>query len=187
MDSAMSTGLAGGQARSLGRTATAIRDLDPGSFAFVMATGIISSSAFQLGPEWLFRAPLAAAAAGLVVRGAALAIRLARFRSSVVADVKAPERVFGFYTIVAAIDVLGVRLAAAGHPLVTAILAGLAAAGNAVPVGRGVGPGHVLAVAGRAAGSGRRRAVGRGDGAAPVVVPSAAARARRAIIAQERR
>jgi len=35
--------------------------------------------------------------------------------------------VFGFFTIVAGVDVLGVRLAAAGHPLATAILASAAA------------------------------------------------------------
>ncbi len=34
---------------------------------------------------------------------------------------------FGFFTIVAGLDVLGVRLGAAGHPLATAILAGVAA------------------------------------------------------------
>ena len=118
----------GGQARSLSRTAMAIRDLQPGYFAFVMATGIISTGTFLLGPSWLSRALLAAASAGLVVLGVAVAIRLAIFRSSVTADIKAPERVFGFFTIVAGIDVLGVRLGTAGHPLVTAILAGLAAA-----------------------------------------------------------
>jgi tellurite resistance protein TehA-like permease len=36
--------------------------------------------------------------------------------------------VFGFFTITAGLDVLGVRLALAGHPLGTAILAGVAAA-----------------------------------------------------------
>ena len=63
-----------------------------------------------------------------MVLSAALVVRLAVFRSSVAADIQAPERVFGFFTIMAGIDVLGVRLAAAGHPLATAILAGLAAA-----------------------------------------------------------
>jgi len=58
----------------------------------------------------------------------ALVIRLARFRPSVAADVRAPERVFGFFTIAAGLDVLGVRFFYAGHPLVTAILAGVAAA-----------------------------------------------------------
>ena len=118
----------GGQARSLGRTATAVRDLHPGYFAFVMATGIISTGTFLLGPSWLSRALLAAASAGLVVLGAALAARLVFFRSSVAADIQAPDRVFGFFTITAGLDVLGVRLALAGHPLATAILAALAAA-----------------------------------------------------------
>ncbi len=121
------TGAAGGQTRSLGRAATAIRDLHPGYFAFVMATGIISIGTFLLGPSWLSRVLLAVASIGLVVLSAALATRLAIFRSSVAADIQTPERVFGFFTIVAGIDVLGVRLAAAGHPLATAILAGLAA------------------------------------------------------------
>jgi tellurite resistance protein TehA-like permease len=127
MGTGTGAGAAGGQARSLSRTATAIRDLHPGYFAFVMATGIISTGTFLLGPSWLSRALLAAASAGLVVLSAALLVRLAIFRSSVAADIQAPERVFGFFTIAAGIDVLGVRLGAAGHPLATAILAGLAA------------------------------------------------------------
>ena len=118
----------GVQAGSLGRTATAIRNLHPGYFAFVMATGIISTGTYLLGPSWLSRALLVIASVGLVVLSVALVIRLALFRPNVMADVRAPDRVFGFFTITAGIDVLGVRLAAAGHPLVTAILAALAAA-----------------------------------------------------------
>jgi tellurite resistance protein TehA-like permease len=106
----------------------AIRDLHPGYFAFVMATGIISTGAFLLGPSWLSRTLLVAASAGLVVLSVALVIRLARFRPSVAADIRVPERVFGFFTITAGIDVLGVRLSYAGHPLATAVLAGVAAA-----------------------------------------------------------
>ena len=75
-----------------------------------MATGIISTGTFLLGPSWLSKGLLAAASAGLVVLSTALAIRLAISRSSVAADIQAPERVFGFFTIVAGIDVLGVRL-----------------------------------------------------------------------------
>jgi tellurite resistance protein TehA-like permease len=127
MISTMGSGAAGGQKRSLGRTATAIRDLHPGHFAFVMATGIISTGTSLLGPSWLSQGLLAAASAGVVVLSAALIIRLAIFRSRVAADIQAPERVFGFFTIVAGFDVLGVRLVPAGHPLATAILAGLAA------------------------------------------------------------
>jgi tellurite resistance protein TehA-like permease len=116
------------RARSLGRTATAIRDLHPGYFAFVMATGIISTGTFLLGPSWLSQALLVVASAGLAVLSVALVIRLALFRPNVAADIRAPERVFGFFTITAGLDVLGVRLAAAGHPLATAILAVVAAA-----------------------------------------------------------
>jgi tellurite resistance protein TehA-like permease len=114
--------------RSAGQAAAAVRDLHPGYFAFVMATGIISTGTFLLGPHWLSRALLAIASAGLVVLGAALVGRLIFFRPSVAADIRAPDRVFGFFTITAGLDVLGVRLALAGHPLATAILAALAAA-----------------------------------------------------------
>jgi tellurite resistance protein TehA-like permease len=108
--------------------ARTIRDLHPSYFAYVMATGIISTAAFSLGPSWLSLALLAAASAGLVVLGAALVARLLFFRSNVAADIQAADRVFGFFTITAGLDVLGVRLTLAGHPLVTAILAAIAAA-----------------------------------------------------------
>jgi tellurite resistance protein TehA-like permease len=124
----MGTGAADAPARLRARTATAVRQLHPGYFAFVMATGIISTGTFLLGPSWLSRVLLAAAVAGLAVLGVALAARLAFFRPSVAADIKAPDRVFGFFTVTAGLNVLGDRLAAAGDPLVTAILAGLAAA-----------------------------------------------------------
>ena len=116
------------QARPPGRAATGIRDLHPGYFAFVMATGIISTGTFLLGPSWLSRALLVVASAGLVVLSVALVVRLVMFRSRVAADMHAPERVFSFFTITAGLDVLGVRFFYAGHPLVTAILAGVAAA-----------------------------------------------------------
>jgi tellurite resistance protein TehA-like permease len=108
--------------------ARTVRDLHPSYFAYVMATGIISTAAFSLGPSWLSLALLAAASAGLVVLGAALVARLLFFRSNVAADIQAADRVFGFFTITAGLDVLGVRLTLAGHPLVTAILAAIAAA-----------------------------------------------------------
>jgi tellurite resistance protein TehA-like permease len=127
MLTAMGTGTAGGQARTDGRAARAVRDLHPGYFAFVMATGIISTGAFLLGPSWLSRALLAAAVAGLAVLGSALVLRVAFFRSNVAADINAPDRVFSFFTMTAALDVLGVRLILAGHPLATAILACFAA------------------------------------------------------------
>ena len=114
--------------RPRGQLMLAARDLHPGYFSFVMATGIVSTGAQLLGPSWLSVALLVAACAGLVVLSAALAFRLARFRSRVAADVRTPERAFGFFTITAGLDVLGVRFETDGHPAVTAVLGGLAAA-----------------------------------------------------------
>jgi len=108
--------------------AATVRHLDPGYFAYVMATGIISTGTYLLGPWWLSLALLAAASAGLVVLAVALTARLMFFRSAVAADLRAPDRVFGFFTITAGLDVLGVRVALAGHPLAIAILAIVAAA-----------------------------------------------------------
>src|SRR5215472_10578284 len=119
----MATDTASSQTRSAGRVATAIRDLHPSYLAFVMATGIISTGAFLLGPSWLSQALLVIASAGFVVLVAALVIWLARYRSQVVAEFRAPERVFGFFAISASCDLLGARYAAAGHPMVTTVLA----------------------------------------------------------------
>jgi tellurite resistance protein TehA-like permease len=127
-----------------GQAGKAIRDLHPACFAFVMATGIISIAAVDLGPSWLSLALLAVACASLVVLGTAFAARLVLFRPAVVADFQAPERVFGFFTIVAGSDVVGVRLAAAGHPVATAVLAALAAA-VWLPLTYGVPAGLLLA------------------------------------------
>jgi tellurite resistance protein TehA-like permease len=120
---------ASGQAWRASRAGRAVRDLAPAYFALVMASGIVSIGTFQLGPDWLSRVLLVIASAGLVVLGATLIMRLAFFRASVAADIRAPDRVFGFFTIPAGLNVLGVRFALAGHPVVTAVLAGVAAAG----------------------------------------------------------
>jgi hypothetical protein len=56
---------ASGQVPALSQASTAIRDLHPGYFAFVMAPGIISTGTFMLGPSWLSRALLVAALATL--------------------------------------------------------------------------------------------------------------------------
>ncbi|HEX8864976.1 MAG TPA: tellurite resistance/C4-dicarboxylate transporter family protein [Lentzea sp.] len=101
--------------------------MNPGDFAFVMATGIISMGTFLLGSSWLSQALLVIASIGFVVLIVALVIRLARYRSRVAADFRAPERVFGFFAVSASCDLLGTRFASAGHPMVTTVLACLAA------------------------------------------------------------
>ena len=104
-----------------------IRDMHPSYFAFVMATGIISIGAFSLGPSWLSLTLLVVASIGFVLLTTALVIWLTRYRSRVVAELQAPERVFGFFAISASCDLLGARFAAAGHPMVTTVLACVAA------------------------------------------------------------
>jgi tellurite resistance protein TehA-like permease len=113
--------------RRLERTAMAIQGLSPGYFPFVMATSIISTGTFLLGPSWLSRVLLVIASAGLAVLIAALVVQLVFFRPTVVAGLRDPGRVFGFFAIPAGMNVLGIRLTSAGHPLATAILAGAAA------------------------------------------------------------
>ena len=116
------------EVRPAGRLAKAIRDLPPAAFAFVMATGIISVGTDTVGPAWLSRALLVVATIGLVALAGLLAARLWRYRANVAADARAPEKTFGFFTVVAGIEVVGLRYDAAGHPMVTAVLAMLAAA-----------------------------------------------------------
>ncbi len=116
-----------GPPRSPGRIAAAVQSLSPGYFPFLMATSIISTGTFLLGPSWLSRVLLVIAAAGFVVLSAAVVIQLVLFRPSVAASFRDAGRLFGFFAIAAGVDVLGIRLAAAGHPLVTAVLAGVAA------------------------------------------------------------
>jgi hypothetical protein len=99
-----------------------------GYFPLAMATSIISTRTFLLGLSWLSRVLLAIASAGLAVLIVALAIQLVFFRPSLAAGFHDPGRVFSFFAIAAGMDVLGIRLAAAGPPLATGILAGVAAA-----------------------------------------------------------
>ena len=83
------------------------RRLDPGCFALVMATGIVSIDVGQHGMPLLARALFVlnvAAFAGLLVLGL---LRLIRFRSELVADFIDPARGAGFLTLIAAICILG--------------------------------------------------------------------------------
>ena len=84
-----------------------VRRLDPGCFALVMATGIVSVDASQHG---LPRVALALFAFNLVAYVWLLALsllRLARFRHEMVMDFTDPSRGAGFLTLAAATCVLG--------------------------------------------------------------------------------
>jgi tellurite resistance protein TehA-like permease len=99
-----------------------LRELNPGYFALVMATGIVSRAAFLDRATLLAAVLLAAAAAAYVLLVAAYAWRFARYRQEFLADARDPVKAFAFFTFVAGSNVLGAGLAA-DH--LTAITAGL--------------------------------------------------------------
>lgn len=84
-----------------------VRRLDPGCFALVMATGIVSVDASQHGMPRLALTLFAFNLIAYVWLLALTALRLARFRHTVVADFVDPSRGAGFLTLAAATCVLG--------------------------------------------------------------------------------
>jgi tellurite resistance protein TehA-like permease len=92
-----------------------VRDLYPGYFALVMATGICSTGLRDIGQPTASAVLLIVALVGFVVLSVALGWRLARHPRHVLADLGAPDRTFAFFTVVAAGCVLGARVAAAGY------------------------------------------------------------------------
>lgn len=120
------------------RVHDALRGLSPGYFALVMATGI-DSVGLRLQHRDLFStALLAFAAAAFVVLLLLTAWRFAVFRRDLVEDFTDPHRGFGFYSFVAAANVLGVRLVMDGRYVVPVVLLGVSAVawlarGYAVP------------------------------------------------------
>jgi tellurite resistance protein TehA-like permease len=99
-----------------------IEMLDPGSFALVMATGIISNALFfearPLLSDALFAANLVAYALLLIF----IILRALWFSRALWADLINPRRVFLFFTIVAATDVLGVGIYVRGFETVAQAL-----------------------------------------------------------------
>jgi tellurite resistance protein TehA-like permease len=109
-----------------------VRDLSPGYFALVMATGILSTAAEQDGAAMLSRALLVLTIVCYLVLLAATSWRLARYRAEFLADGTDPALAFTMFTFVAGSDVLGARLAAAGYGAVTQVLLVLAGAAGVV-------------------------------------------------------
>ncbi len=100
----------------------AVRDADPGYFAVVMATGIMSRAVQLDGVDWLSGILLGAAIAAFALLAVVYAWRLAVYRAQVLADAADPRRAFGFFTLAAGSDVLSARLAGDGHTAVAAVL-----------------------------------------------------------------
>ena len=106
-----------------------VRDLNPGYFALVMATGIVSKAVLLDDAATLSGALLGAGLVAYVLLVAAYAWRLARYRPEFLADARDPARSFAFFTFVAGSDVLAARLAGDGHQVAAAALLAAGGAG----------------------------------------------------------
>ena len=104
----------------------AVEGLAPGYFALVMATGILSVGTLLVGATALSRTLLALGVVAFAVLLLLTGRRVLAHRTAVVADLHDPGRAFGFFTFVAATDVLGIRLGMAGHHGTTGVLLAVA-------------------------------------------------------------
>jgi tellurite resistance protein TehA-like permease len=117
-----------GEGADTSRLGAAVRDADPGYFAVVMATGIVSRALQLDGATALSGILLVAAIVTYVLLVAVYAWRLVTWRTQIRADAADPRRAFGFFTLAAGSDVLAARLAADGHtawPMVLLVIGGV--------------------------------------------------------------
>ncbi len=91
-----------------------VRALSPGYFALVMASGVISDGLRLEGVGWLSALFLAIAIGGFLALLVLTGWRVARFRTDLWRDLNDPEQAFGFFTFVAAVDVVAASLADRG-------------------------------------------------------------------------
>jgi tellurite resistance protein TehA-like permease len=103
-----------------------IRSLHPEYFAFVMASGIVSIGMANHGQHVISSILLWVAGIAYVVLVILTAMRFAAYAPMVGADFTDPARGFSFFTFVAASDVLGTRLVAAGHRSIALVLLAVA-------------------------------------------------------------
>ncbi|MGH3413905.1 MAG: tellurite resistance/C4-dicarboxylate transporter family protein [Marmoricola sp.] len=103
--------------------------LNPGCFALVMATGIVSVAMYNHGVQPLSLALLWLTILEYVVLAVLTGWRLVAFRAAMAADLADPSRAFGFFTVVAGTGVLGTRLLMDGHQTVATVLLMVAWAG----------------------------------------------------------
>lgn len=92
--------------------------LDPGYFALVMATGIVSNALYLHGARFLADALLAINLVAYPWLWMLTVLRTVRFSGAIWADLLNPRRVFLFFTAVAATDVLGMSLGIRGFATV---------------------------------------------------------------------
>ena len=109
-----------------GRINRAVATMDPGYFAAVMATGIVSIGTDLLGYQALSRVVLGFTVAAFATLTAAYSWRIIGLRPSFRRSLRDPTTAMAYFPVVAGTNVLATRLAMAGHPLATLILAGCA-------------------------------------------------------------
>ncbi len=105
-----------------GRIRGAVQTLNPGYFALVMATGIVSVAMVDHGVQPLSVVLLWLTGIEYAILVGASVWRLVAFRAAMRTDISDPARAFGFFTFVAATDVLGARLAIDAHHRAAVVL-----------------------------------------------------------------
>lgn len=106
-----------------------VADLHPAYAGVVMATGIISTGLALFHDGWLSGVLLVIAVILFAVLLVGYGWRLLGFPGQVIDDLRDPSRTFGYFTLVAAVNVIGVRVALDQHAV---IAVGLAIASVAV-------------------------------------------------------
>lgn len=109
-----------------GRVGAWLATLDPGYFALVMATGIVSVACRLLGITLLAEVLLVATVVGFVVLLLAYLTRALRFPHRFTATLRAPSSAVALFTVVAGTNVLATALTAHGLWVISLIL-GIAA------------------------------------------------------------
>ena len=103
-------------------TREAIRTLNPGYFALVMASGMVSIAMYHQNSRGISVPLLWITVASYLVLVAVSTMRVIAYRREFLADLYDSGRAFGLFTFVAATNVLGTRLVIDGH---TSVAAGL--------------------------------------------------------------
>lgn len=104
------------------RLRTAVRDTDPGYFALVMATCIVSRAMQLDGAARLSGILLGAGITAYILLMAVYTWRVAAYPAQIRADAADPRRAFGFFSLAAGSNVLAARLAGDAHPAAAAVL-----------------------------------------------------------------
>lgn len=116
------------EAMPSGRVGAWLATLDPGYFALVMATGIVSIGSRLLGYPALADALLIVTAIGLIVLTAAYVARGFRFPRRFLASLRNPSSAVAYFTVVAGINVFATALLAHGLWIASVVLGMIAAA-----------------------------------------------------------